>query len=73
MDLQVRQTVTAHWIEPPKKYPQLAAGIFLEQRVDERGERRSLGKYNQCTEKNHHEDDRRKPEFLALPHKVPEI
>jgi hypothetical protein len=46
---------------------------FLEQRVYKRRHRRSLSQHDECAKQDHDDDDGKEPEFLALPHKRPEI
>jgi hypothetical protein len=46
---------------------------FLEQRVDERRDGRTLGQHDQAAEDHHHDQDRQQPELLALPHEGPEF
>ena len=45
----------------------------LKQCVDKRGDGRALGDNDQHPEQNHDNDDRREPEFLALPHEIPQV
>src|SRR5581483_181510 len=47
--------------------------LSLEQRVDERRDRRALGEHDQAAEDHHHDQDRQQPELLALPHEGPEF
>src|SRR5215468_6776980 len=44
-----------------------------EQGVDERRDGRALGEHDQAAEDHHHDQDRQKPELLALPHEGPEF
>jgi hypothetical protein len=57
----------------PRTFRSDQTGGALEQRVDKRGERRSLREYNQTAEQKHDDDYRGKPELLSLPHEGPEV
>src|ERR1051325_9674021 len=46
---------------------------LLEERVDERRDRRALGEHDQAAEDHHPDQDRQQPELLALLHEGPEF
>src|SRR5581483_10920197 len=50
-----------------------AIGRGLEQRVDERGDRRALAEHDQRAEEREHEHDRPEPPLLAHAHEGPEL
>ena len=53
--------------------PRYAQRVGLEQRVDERRDRRALGQHDQAAEDRHHEENRHQPELLAHAQERPQL
>jgi hypothetical protein len=63
--------ITAQWSAGAfRRRPEKPENVRLEQRVDERRDRRTLYGYDQASKHGKHEYDRKKPESLSLQEKL---